>query len=110
MDQKHKPLDRAGYVKRFSFKDAELPDGSIVRIRALPASYLVDGPEERFSPERLLTSSLCDENGALIFAENEGEKAMSVDGVSLRIIMDAIMELNALKRNADEEAGDAEKN
>ena len=44
-----------------------------------------------------------------MFADNEGEQAMSVDGASLKIIMDAILELNGLKRNEDE-AGAAEKN
>ena len=109
MGERQKTLDRDGYMKRFSFKDTELPDGSIVRIRALPASYIVDGAEERFSPMSLLVNSLCDENGVLMFAENEGEQAMTVDGASLKIIMDAIMELNGLNRSGDE-AGSAEKN
>ncbi len=102
-----KTLDRDGFLKRFSFRDAALPDGSIVRIRALPARYVVDGPEDRFSPVKLLVNSLCDENGELLFADDEGDQAMSVDSASLKIILDAVLDLNGLKRD---EAGAAEKN
>jgi hypothetical protein len=109
MGERAKVLDRDGYLKRFAFKDAELPDGSIVRIRALSASYVIDGAEDRFSPAKLLVNSLCDENGGLLFAEHESEQAMDVDSASLKNIMDAILELNGLKGSEDE-AGSAEKN
>lgn len=107
MGENLRTLDREGFLKRFSFKDAALPDGSLVRIRALPARYVVDGPEDRFAPVKLLVGSLCDENGTLLFAENEGEQAMSVDSASLKIILDAILDLNGLKRD---ESDGAEKN
>lgn len=102
-----KTLDREGFLRRFSYKDVALPDGSAVRVRALPASYVVDGPDDRFSPVNLLVSSLCDENGAPLFAGDEGEQAMAVDSASLRIILDAILDLNGLSRD---EAGAPEKN
>lgn len=109
MGEKLKTLDREGFLKRFSFRDAQLPDGSIVRIRALPARYVVDGPEDRFSPEKLLLHSLCDENGELLFAEDEGEQVMAVDSASLKVILDAVLELNGLARSEDG-TGSAEKN
>ena len=102
-------LDRDGYVKRFSFKDVGLPDGLSVRIRALPASYLLGEDEDRFSIPSLLVNSLCDEDGALLFSESEADQAMAVDSASLKPIMDAILELNGLGRK-DDEAGSAGKN
>ncbi len=108
MNEQSKTLDREGFVKRFSYRDAVLPDGSIVRIRALPASYVVAGPEDRFSPVKLLVHSLCDQDGSLLFAEDEGDAAMAVDSASLKIILDAVLELNGLTQN--DEASGAEKN
>jgi len=104
-----KILDRDGYLNRTVVRDLELPDGASIRIRALPASYVIGGSEDRFSWAKLLVNSLCDANGAPLFAENEGEQATAVDSASLKIIMDAIRDLNGLNRSADE-AGSAEKN
>ena len=109
MGEKLKPLGRDGFLKRAVVREVPLSDGSVVCIRALPASYIIGGAEDRFSAVKLLASSLCDESGALMFAEGEGEQAMTVDGASLKNIMAAIMDLNGLKRS-EGEAGEAEKN
>lgn len=98
MGERVKTLDREGFAKRFSYRDATLPDGSMVRVRALPASYVVSGAEDRFSPVNLLLNSLCDENGALLFAEHEGDQVMAVDSASLKIILDTVLELNGMQR------------
>lgn len=111
MGQVAKPLTREGFLKRYTFRDVELVDGTAVRIRALPASYIVGGAEDRFTPANLLINSLCDEGGALMFAAGEDDKAMTVDGASLKTIMDAILDLNGLAPSASGgEASAAEKN
>jgi hypothetical protein len=70
----------------------------------------VGGEEDRFSSASLLINSLCDENGEPLFAAGEGEQAMTVDGVSLKIILDAILALNGLATANTGEASAAEKN
>ena len=109
LDDRRPLLDREGFLKRFTFSDVKLTDGSVVRIRALPASYIVNSADESFSAANLLVHSLCDEDGELMFTKAESDQAMSVDAASLKTLIDAIIDLNGLKR-ADDETGSAEKN
>ena len=112
MSQKQ-PLTRDGYLNRAVVKVVPLDDGNCVCIRALPASMIVHGAEdakETFSAANMLVNSLCDEDGALLFAEGEKDLVMRVDHVALKKILDAIAEMNALKPAGDGEAGVAEKN
>lgn len=107
-----KPLDRDGYLKRAFTRPVELSDGAIVNIRALPASLIVSGAQDTslFEPANLLVQSLADENGQRLFADGEKSEAMTIDHTSLRVILDAIMELNGLQTANDGTAGDVEKN
>jgi len=102
-------LNREGFLNRFAFKDVELNDGATVRIRALPSSYIVSEVEGRFASAKMLVNSLCNEDGTLMFTGEEGEQAMTIDMASLNLIMEAIVELNGLKKNIGE-ASPAEKN
>lgn len=109
------PLDREGFLKRIVTKDVPLPDGSLVCIRALPASLIVSGAEnssETFATANMLVQSLCDEHGNLLFGDGEDEKdqAMTVDHLSLKIILDAIVDLNGLRPPKEGEEGEPEKN
>jgi hypothetical protein len=108
-----KPLDRDGFLKRAVTRDVFLSDGAVVRIRALPASMIVQGvadAKEVFDPANLLVKSLCDANGALMFSEGEKNEALTVDHQSLKTILDAIVELNGLGAGDTAGADAAEKN
>ncbi|MCL1940031.1 MAG: hypothetical protein FWG04_05160 [Desulfovibrionaceae bacterium] len=112
MGERMKALDRDGFLKRAVIREVSLPDGSTVCIRALPASMLVAGADSAasvFEPANLLVRSLCDENGALLFRDDEKSEIMAVDHMALKAILDAILELNGLGRH-ETEAGSAEKN
>ena len=109
MGQLVKPLGKDAFVRRYTFKDVELSDGAVVRIKSLPASYIVSGKENAFASANLLVHSLCEEDGRLMFAEGESDQAMTVDMASLNILMKAILELNGLTQ-AEGEASAAEKN
>jgi hypothetical protein len=100
MGEKLKTLDRDGFLRRAVIREVALPGGANVCIRALSASVIVAGAENAadvFEPANLLVCSLCDENGKLLFGEGEKSEAMTVDHMALKIILDAIMELNGLK-------------
>ena len=93
-------LDRDGFLKRAVIREVSLPDGSTVCIRALPASLIVSGSatvdESVFAPANLLLHSLCGADGRLLFGENDKEAVMAVDHMALKIILDAILDLNGL--------------
>ena len=108
-----KPLDREGFLKRIVTKTVSLPDGSVVCIRALPASLIVSGAEDAaktFESANMLVQSLCDENGKLLFAEGEKDQAMTIDHMALKVILEEILDLNGLKTPKEGEAGAPEKN
>jgi hypothetical protein len=93
-------LDREGFLQRAVIREVPLPDGAAVCIRALSASLLVAGADAAagvFEPANLLVHSLCDASGRLLFAEEEKNAAMTVDHMALKIILDAILDLNGLK-------------
>lgn len=95
-----KALDREAYLKRVAKRHVPLPDGSVVCIRALPASLIVSGAEEAaktFEAANLLVQSLCDEDGTLLFGPEETAMAMTIDHVGLKAVLDAIVDLNGLK-------------
>jgi hypothetical protein len=99
MGERAQSLDREGFLQRAVIREVSLPGGSIVCIRALPASALVsgaDGEADAFAPANLLIKSLCDENGRLLFKEGEGDVVMSVDHMALKSILNAILDLNGL--------------
>ncbi|MDR2696035.1 MAG: hypothetical protein LBC79_06615 [Deltaproteobacteria bacterium] len=100
MDERLKTLDREGCLRRAVIREVLLPDGSSVCIRALSASVIVSGVDNAadvFEPANLLVHSLCDESGRPLFGEGEKSEAMSVDHMALKVILDAIVELNGLK-------------
>ena len=68
----------AGFGRTHNIRRIAVGQVALVCIRALPASYVIAGAEDRFSPVKLLVNSLCDANGSLMFAENEGELAMAL--------------------------------
>lgn len=108
-----KPLDRQGFLQRIITKPVSLPDGSIVCIRALSASLIVSGAEDAdktFKPANMLIQSLCDEEGNRLFADGEEDQAMSIDHMALKIILEAILDLNGLKPSKEGEEGAPEKN
>ena len=110
-----KPLNREEYLKRVSKRQVPLPDGSVVCIRALPASLIVAGADDAattFEAANLLVQSLCDEDGELLFTPDEKDMAMTIDHIGLKAVLDAITDLNGLKPPAEGEAegADAEKN
>lgn len=93
-------LNRESYLKRSIVREVPLADGAVICIRALPASAIVNGAEDpvkTFTSENLLVQSLCDSEGNLLFADGEQGEAMRIDHASLRIIMDAILDLNGLR-------------
>ena len=112
MEQIIKPLNRDGYLKRVFAQPVTLTDGAVVNIRALPASLIVSGAQDTslFETANLLVQSLVDESGVRLFDDNEKDNAMTIDHMSLRTILDAIMALNGLQPAKDGEAGDVEKN
>lgn len=106
-------LDRESFLKRAVIREVSLADGAVVCIRALPAGVIVAGGEEAkkaFEPANLLTHSLCDENGARLFAEEETDLALTIDHSSLSTLMKEILDLNGLRPVKNGEAEDAEKN
>lgn len=108
-----KPLDREGFLKRIVTRPVALPDGSVVCIRALPASLIVSGAEDAektFESANMLVQSLCDEHGTLLFAEGEKDQAMTIDHMALKVILNEIIDLNGLKTPTKGEAGAPEKN
>ena len=108
-----KPLDREGFLKRIVTRPATLPDGSVVCIRALPASLIVSGAEDStntFESANMLVQSLCDEHGTLLFSEGEKDQAMTIDHMALKVILEEILDLNGLKPAKEGEAGAPEKN
>ena len=108
-----KPLDREGFLKRIVTRPVPLPDGSVVCIRALPASMIVSGAEDAaktFESANMLVQSLCDENGKLLFGEGEKQEAMTIDHMALKILLDEILDLNGLKPPKEGEEGAPEKN
>lgn len=108
-----KPLDREGFMKRAVIRNVTLEDGSVVCIRALPASLIVSGAEnaaKTFESANLLVQSLCDEEGELLFAEGETDQAMTIDHMSLKLLLDEILDLNGLKPPKEGEKETAEKN
>ena len=110
----HGPLSREAFLKRIVIKSVQLDGGSTVCIRALPASMIVGTKEEDaskvFEAANLLAHSLCDENGNLFFSGEEKDKVMTVDHVSLKKIMDAIVDLNGLNPGKNSEESDPGKN
>ena len=109
-----KPLDREGFLKRIVTRPVTLPDGSVVCIRALPASLIVSGAEDAaktFESANMLVQSLCDENGKLLFAEEEKELALTIDHMALKVILEEIVEINGLNPPTDKgEKGEPGKN
>lgn len=92
-------LTRESYLARAVVKPVDLPDGSVVHIRALPAAMLIDSnksTDEVFGTANMLVHSLCEADGELMFAEGEQGDAMSVDYASLQAILAAILALNGL--------------
>lgn len=113
MDMGKKPLTRDGFMKRVVVKEVGLPDGQTVCIRILPASFIVAGADDAaniFEPANLLVHSLCEADGELMFAEGEQGEAMAVDHMALKVILDAILDLNGLRFSQEGEAGAPEKN
>jgi response regulator of citrate/malate metabolism len=112
MSQKPRPLNREGFMSRVVMQQVELDENSIVCIRALPASVIVEGSDDKhsFEPAKMLVHSLCDENGTLLFSNEETAQAMTIDHVALKKILEAIVDLNGLKKTNDGEAGEPEKN
>ena len=112
MGERLKFLDRDGFLKRIVIREVSLPDGTVVCIRALSAGAIIAGADnagDSFEPANLLVKSLCDADGRLLFAESDKNKVMEVDHMALKVILDAILEMNGLKRNEDG-TGSAEKN
>ncbi|MDR2489761.1 MAG: hypothetical protein LBD42_09805 [Desulfovibrio sp.] len=108
-----KPLDREGFLKRIVIRQVPLPDGSVVCVRALPASLIVSGAEDvakTFESGNMLVQSLCDENGKPLFTEEEKDQAMTIDHMALKVILDEILDLNGLKPPKDGEEGAPGKN
>ncbi|MDL2280150.1 hypothetical protein LJC15_05795 [Desulfovibrio sp. OttesenSCG-928-G11] len=108
-----KPLDREGYLNRAVIKQIPLPDGSVVCIRALPASLIVSGAEDAtktFESANMLVQSLCDENGKPLFTEGEKDQAMTIDHMALKVILKEILDLNGLRPPKEGEEGAPEKN
>lgn len=108
-----KPLDREGFLKRIVTRPVPLPDGSVVCIRALPASLIVSGAEDAaktFESANLLVQSLCDEDGKLLFGAGEKDQAMTIDHMALKVILEEIVDLNGLKSPKEGEEGAPEKN
>ena len=109
-----KPLDREGFLKRIVIRSEPLPDGSVVCIRALPASLIVSGAEDAaktFESANMLVQSLCDEDGKLLFAEGEKDQAMTIDHMALKVILEEIVEINGLNPpTKDGEEGEPGKN
>ena len=99
MGEKAKVLDREGFLKRAVIREVSLSDGSIVYIRALSASTIVAGADGAnvFAPANLLVHSLCDADGKLLFAEGDAGGVMAVDHMALKLILDAVLDLNGLK-------------
>ena len=113
MSQKPRPLDREGFLKRVVMQQVELDADSIVCIRALPASVIVEGSDGKhnFEPANMLVHSLCDKDGVLLFTGEETAQAMTIDHISLKKILDAIVELNGLRiPETGGDAGEPEKN
>lgn len=112
MGQRVNCLSREAFLKRVVVRPVELADGMVVCIRALPASFIIAGANDfskTFETANLLVNSLCDEEGKLLFSEGEKDQTLAVDHLSLKIIVDAIMELNGLLTKQDE-VSEAEKN
>ena len=109
MGERLKALDREGFLNRAVIREVPLPDGSLVCIRALPASAIVSGADSAFEPGSLLVKSLCDVEGVLLFKEDDKDAVMGVDHLALKTILDAILDLNGLKQ-AEDATGSAEKN
>ena len=108
-----KPLDREGFLKRIVTRPVPLPDGSVVCIRALPASLIVSGAEDAaktFESANMLVQSLCDEDGKLLFGAGEKDQAMTIDHMALKVILEEIVDLNGLKSPKEGEEGAPEKN
>lgn len=112
-----KPLDREGFLKRIVTRPVTLPDGSVVCIRALPASLIVSGVEDAaktFESANMLVQSLCDEDGKLLFSEGDKDQLMTIDYMGIKVILDEIIDLNGLKPPAgadgEEKEGAPEKN
>lgn len=98
------PMNREQYMKRAAMRQVELPDGSIVCIRALPASLIVSGADDAqiFASANLLVHSLCDAHGKLLFTPEEKDLTMSIDHMGLKAVLDAIIDLNGLKPPAED--------
>ena len=110
---KSTPLNRDGFMRRAVIREVQLDEDSVVCIRALPASMFFAGnedPQKTFEPANLLVQSLCDKDGALLFAGEETDRVMTVDHMALKKILDAIIDLNGLKAPVGSEAGEPEKN
>jgi len=101
-----KPLSKDAFLKRVVTRVVELDAENSVCIRALPASMIISGigNDSVFEPANLLVQSLCDSNGALLFAEEDKSRAMTIDHMALKKILEAIIDLNGLR---PDEAGTA---
>lgn len=114
MGQIAQHLDREGFLKRAVVREVLLPDGKTICIRALPASMIAsavkDNVNEVFEPANLLVKSLCDSDGKLLFASEETDLVMTVDHMTLKLLLDSIMELNGFSSTAKGDVGQAEKN
>ena len=112
-------LDRDGFLNRKVVKLVELSGEDKVFIRALPAILIIAAAEsdekakEVFGSANLLLNSLCNDKGELLFnpgAPGESEAVLTIDHQALKTIMDAIVELNALKAAPEDEESAAVKN
>ena len=103
MGQLAKPLGREAFLKRAVVKEVTLPNEDILCIRALPASFFISKDKDdmkSFETDNLLVLSLCDQDGKLLFEGDEKDLVMTVDHMSLKVLMDAIIDLNGLSTAA----------